>query len=169
MILSKEEQAICKYIGILRHRNKVQHNVREQKVDNTRTGEQISIDGFGAEMAFAKMANLYPNFDIMIGGDDGDLLAMNGKKIDVKSSKHNPTWLTCKKTKEKGDAFYYVMLTGLFPEYEFAGWATEDELLQEEKLKDWGYGEGKEMYSLFPEGLKSLDLFLRESVPILTP
>lgn len=163
MILNKQEQAICKYIAALRTKNKIENNVKSQKVDLHRTREQIDLDGFGAEMAFAKMVNLFPSFDIFIGSDKGDFKTKNDKKIDVKSSQHFPTWLTCMRTKQKGEAFYYVMLTGLFPEYEFAGWATEDELIDEDNLKDWGYGEGKEMYSLPPDKLKTFEEFFEDS------
>ena len=117
---------------------------------------EVNIDGFCAEMAGCKLLNIYPDFTIMAraGGYDGIL--KDGRKVDFKSSIHFPTWLTAKKTKKLGDSDIYIMLTEVKKraEYRLEIWATEQDLIKEENLKDWGYGAGREMYSLSPDSDK---------------
>jgi len=125
--LSKPEQKIVEYIAKLRNSNKKMSNVEDKKFSD-RTPLQINVEGFGAELAFCKHFNIYPDFSIhnRAGEHDYDY---GGARIDVKFS---PTpFLIVPPHKKKGSADVYTLIGGQYPHYEMIGWCYEDQLMND--------------------------------------
>lgn len=150
--LSKEEQIIAKMLARKRYRNARKKGIPDKKIgkqDNWFT----DLNGVGAEMAFCKRFNYYPDLQIT-EIPDFDAISHKGKTIDVKTTKYKSGKLVAAKWKtNKNPADIYVLMVGEFPRYEFKGYATKEELFKEENLKDLGHGKG---YALNQNQLKKL-------------
>jgi hypothetical protein len=148
--LNKIEQKLAKLVAKERYDTN-----RENKVVNNRIGkqsnEQTDLNGIGAEIAFCKYANLYPDYSVFPRKGGADCISRTGKKIDVKTTTYSTGHLIAVGTTTIGNVDVYVLMIGDFPIYEFKGWCTEDELIQNKNLKDFGYG--KLSYSLSQEQL----------------
>ena len=130
-------------------------NAIKRGITNAQVGSQdrldIDLEGYGAELAFCKLFNVYP--DMSIDADPsadrtGDAIWM-GKTVDVKTSKYKTARLLAVRWKKKKDL--YALMVGTFPKYEFRGMATGDELIRQENLIALGHGEG---YALSQHQLK---------------
>lgn len=137
--LTDSEQRIVRWLAEQRRSSN-----RRSGVANGRVGPQddgyTDLNGVGAEFAFAKARNLWP--DMTIGPRHGgpDCLAHNGAKIDVKCTKYANGQLLAVAGKSAYDADYYVLLVGEFPAYTLIGWAAASELITPERLTDLGHG-----------------------------
>ena len=124
---------------------------RAAGVHNAKIGgqsnEQTDQEGAGAEIAFCKLFNLYPDMNVEIksakkGTDKGDAI-LDGKAIDVKSTTYKTGRLLAAKWKDpNSDIYAYALLTGELPNYTFRGFMKSENLLREEMLRDLGKGEG---------------------------
>lgn len=119
--------------------------VKDQKM-GPQDGLKAEIDGMGAEMAFAKHFNCYPDLSIgaRSGGFDAYFQHKNGKRItvDVKHSPYSNARLLATRKKTLKDADCYVLVTGECPNYTLVGYAYADELIRPENIKDLGHGAG---------------------------
>ena len=86
----------------------------------------MDIQGVGAEIAFAKAYGLYPPFDIGIRSGSCDFV-VNGKTVDVKTSKHQNARLIVApdKVNEDHSCDIYVLATGELPTFNFRGYALK--------------------------------------------
>lgn len=139
--LNEAEQRLCHHIA------KKRYNInREGGVEDKKKGDQSNyftdLNGFGGELAFCKMLNLYPDTEVKITSqktDQGDCI-INGMRVDVKTTKYSSGKLIAAKWKaDNVDA--YALITGEFPTYTFRGYATREALFQKENLQDLGKGE----------------------------
>ena len=148
--LDSVEVAMAQILATMRH-----NVARMAGVRNQRMGDQsdyaTDLEGMASELAFCKAANYWP--DMTIGPRSGgwDLVARNGKTIDVKATKHENGRLLATLKKKPEDADYYVLMVGECPTYRIAGYATAGDLLKEENIIDLGYGPG---YGLTQNQLK---------------
>ena len=97
-------------------------------------------DGFGAEMAFCKLCNLYPDFSIGIrsGGHDCEL---GTKKIDVKQT-HYPNGRLLGYIKKKvTECDINVLMIGRLPTFEYIGWVLSEDLIKKENISNLGHGQ----------------------------
>jgi hypothetical protein len=137
--LNEAEQAIAKYLAKRRYGNN-----RASGVDNNRIGPQsdaeTDLNGVGAELAFCKAFNIYPDLSVDVRHGGHDCVSPKGHKIDVKTTKYRAGRLLAVKSKTKPDADIYVLMIGRFPTYFWVGWATADELIDDDNLMDLGYG-----------------------------
>lgn len=134
------EQEICKVAARARGKIARASNVKDLKVSGE-DGFLIDLEGFGAEMAFCKLNNLFPDFSHNIkptGEDLGDAIK-DGLRVDIKSTTRKDGHLIAAKWK-KPTVDVYAMFTGSFPTYEFRGYLPSCELLRPERLKDFSNG-----------------------------
>lgn len=137
--LNAAEQQIAKFLAKQRH----QEN-RRNGVENNRIGPQsdweTDLNGIGAELAFAKLLNVYPDMSIGVRRGGSDCRSARGNRIDVKATQYQSGRLLAVKGKRPSDADIYVLMVGRFPTYRWAGWATAQELIREDNITDLGHG-----------------------------
>ncbi len=136
--LTTAEQKLARYITEARKRNNETLGVREQYVAKEKKAEN-ELNGVAGEIAFCKMFNVYP--DLMIGHWDYKDAMYNGHSIDIKTVSKPNLRLICKRSKEKKQLpDYYALMFGVFPEYEFKGFITSNNFINDEHLEDLGHG-----------------------------
>jgi hypothetical protein len=104
------------------------------------SSEETDLTGIGAEMAFCRAFNVYP--DLTIGGamrGSHDAI-WAGRTVDVKGSTLGHARLLAVPWKTKTPSDIYALMTGDFPTYTFRGMATATELLDASRLTDLGHG-----------------------------
>ena len=97
------------------------------------------INGMGAELAYCKAFNIYPDFSVTPrkGGHD---CVHHGKTVDVKVTPHINGHLLVLPHKEEHGGEMYALVVGWMPNYTIAGYATRDEVFIDDNLKDMGHG-----------------------------
>lgn len=103
----------------------------------------IDLNGFGGEVAFCRLYEIEPDFDISPrssawGTDSGDCI-LNGKRIDVKTTEWQNGRLLATRWK-RPDVDYFVLMVGKFPSYECRGFMATGDLLHPSRLIDLGRG-----------------------------
>jgi hypothetical protein len=138
--LSEHEARIAKWIGKERTAINRRHQVGDQRRSVDLSGEEVDIDGMGAEMALAKMLNVYPDFGLSPRHGGMDAL-WGGVGVDVKTTRYPDGRLiaTPLKSAETGVALY-ALLVGRLPTYEFKGFVTATQLFAVSRLTDLGHG-----------------------------
>lgn len=147
--LSPSEQKLCELIAQLRYESARGAGVRDQRIDTS--GQMLDLNGFGAELAFCKAFNLYPDFTVGPRHGGYDVKTHKGTTVDVKCTKYENGHLVATKHKEKGQSDIYVLVVGEMPRYKIVGYLEEDLLLSESNLKDLGKGMG---YAVSQDKLK---------------
>jgi len=94
----------------------------------------------GAEIAFCKLYNIYPDLTITHRSGGYDCITCSGAKVDVKATIYFSGKLLAVINKHKSDADIYVLMVGKFPTYTWVGWAKAGDLLSDENIIDLGYG-----------------------------
>ena len=144
--LNEAEERLAKFIGKKRYEGSRKAGVHNAKIGG-QSNEQTDQEGAGAELAFCKLFNIYPDMNIEIksaknGTDKGDAV-LDGKAIDVKSTTYKTGRLLAAKWKDPNSEIHaYALLTGELPNYTFRGFMKSENLLREEMLRDLGKGEG---------------------------
>lgn len=134
ILLDEAEQEIVEFIA-------KQRTDANKKPDGTtsnafgRDPYALDKDGFGAEMAFCKKHNLYPDFSIFRRKGSPDCITKKGKRIDVKHTSNPKGDMLVKTTKPKGEVDIYVLMTGVFPLFHIIGFATDEEVFNAPKIK----------------------------------
>ncbi len=100
-----------------------------------KTQLQLDIDAFGAELAFCKMFNLYPDLTTFARKRGPDCYWSDGKKVDVKQSSFKDGDLIVSKHKKVEDADIYVLMYGVMPTYTYKGWAWSHEVVRAMNLQ----------------------------------
>ena len=123
--LTESEQLIAKFVAEQRtanNRNAGTVNMRKSEMSDF----EIDLQGFGGELAFCRMANVFPDLTVhnrsaSKGEDQGDCV-FNGQRIDVKTSKKADAalWVPVRKI---GTADAYALMTGTFPTFRLVGMA----------------------------------------------
>jgi hypothetical protein len=140
--LNLAEQEICKLVAKLRADNNDKNGIEDKKFRDNISNFQTHLEGFGGELAFAKIINVYPDFSIYSRNsvnDNGDL-QWNSKSIDVKTT-HIPNGrLITPYWKVNSKVNIYVLMVGVFPKYEYKGYLYKEEFIIPNRLKNLGYG-----------------------------
>jgi hypothetical protein len=139
--------------------------VKKDGVKEKKIGKQDPLDaeinGFGAEMALAKFLNVYPDFTLTKEQGAPDLWVSYGEervfRVDVKHTVYGSGKLIAPRWKKPEDTDLYVLVTGRMPEFTIVGWAWAEELLLEENLRDFGYGDQGLCYSMVQSKLHTFD------------
>ena len=100
--------------------------------------EQVELEGVGAELAFCKLMNVYP--DTGNGPRPEDCHLPDGRRVDVKATQHENGHLLAVRWKKPGAVHVYVLMIGEFPRYRCVGFLPSDDLLREERLREMGGG-----------------------------
>jgi len=106
------------------------HGMISRRYDE-RTDYRLKVEGFGAELAVAKVLNVYP--DLSPGYSKIDL-TFNGQTINVKQTKYDKGRLLVPEYQGK-TADWYILCTGQPPEYTIRGAMHSNEVLTKERLK----------------------------------
>jgi len=134
--LESKVAALC---GTEVHWYAEQHGLRDMKQDQSVDSKELNIEGLKAELALAKILNVYPNFNCT--GPTHVDLRFGDRTIDVKWTKnpdHNLAVVGRKNLENSADIFA-LMRGPTDGEMEFAGWVTKEEFFRKARLVD-GYG-----------------------------
>ena len=156
--LCDAEQEIARLTSRLRSQSNRSAGVTSKKIGVQELDEKIDLEGFGAELAFCKLCNTYPDFSIFVRStatDLGDVWLPDGRNVDVKHTKYpngrliTPTWKTA-------EVSLYALMTGIFPRYIFRGVLPRERLMREENICDLA-NTGKLSYGVRQEELLDLE------------
>ena len=155
--LTDTEAKIAEFIGKSRFKN-----ARNKNVTNNRKGPQsdyeTDLEGAASELAAAKILNLWP--DLQIEKIPTHDLIYNNKTVDVKTTKYKTGRLIAGLNKKDKSCDYYMLMTGSFPEYECAGFARKEKLLNEDTITNLGWGD---LHALDQRDLMSIEDFKNET------
>ena len=153
--LNESEQKLSRFLAKMRH-DQARAKGRTDKQIGPQSSEETDLEGIGAEIAFCKLFNIYP--DTEIGHTpDADCILRTGERVDVKATRHTNGHLLA--VPWKTDAVdLFALIIGTFPTYRLAGFMTSAELLQPTRLKDFGHGKG---YAARQDELLQLPTHLR--------
>lgn len=135
--LTDSEQVLARHLAEKRTssaRDAGQVNAKQ----SNQSQETIELEGVGAELAFCKLANVYPDTGNAPRPEDCHLA--DGRRVDVKATRHEHGHLLAVRWKKVGAVHLYVLMVGEFPRYRCAGFYPSDDLLREERLKEIGGG-----------------------------
>ena len=158
IILSKEEQKICEYIGKSRYLINRENGVTDKKIGN-KDNKSMDDDGFGGEFAFCKLFNVMPDFLVKVtqtNKNDYDALLFNCISVDVKTTDVLSGRLLAAPWKVD-EVDCYALIVGKMPNYIFKGFMLREDLKREDRLKSLGYRKGyvaeqnklKELHDLY--------------------
>src|ERR1700726_4829098 len=123
IILTAPELLLCDQQGVMRRLVSRGASV----VDRQRGAQspwQIDKDGAVSEWAFAKMANLFPDFTVSARSGSFDFIGPDGHTINVKSTRHKNGKLLGEIKKKDNPADIYVLMVIEDDESAtFVGWA----------------------------------------------
>jgi hypothetical protein len=170
--LDDAEQQVCRLISNLRSTVNRNAGVANKRIGLQENDLEIDLQGFGAELAFCKMCNSYPDLSIFVRStavDQGDVWLPDRRNVDVKHTKYQngrlitPTWKTAKVS-------LYALMTGIFPRYIFRGAIPTERLMREENICDL-QGIGKLSYGVRQDQLEDLEIGekryeLEEGLPV---
>lgn len=132
--LTEYEQAIAKFSAQKRSENNRKHGVKNNNFTKY-SDLEVDLQGFGAEMAFCKLFNSFPDFTIGVRSakeDRGDC-AVEGLRIDVKSNRNANGDLFVGINKHP-TVYAYALMTGLFPQFTFRGFMLASEIMAKHRV-----------------------------------
>jgi hypothetical protein len=138
--LSSNEQRLATFIAKMRYANARSNNVKDLKMGD-QSNEQTDLEGFGAELAFCKLMNIYPDLETE-NYPSYDCMDCNGITYDVKSTIYPNGHLLATLKKKNNPPDKYVLCVGEFPEYKIVGEIGADEFLQDSNIGNLGKGPG---------------------------
>jgi len=141
IILNEAEQKLSIYLAKSRYKNARKKSIENRKI-GPQSNELTDLNGIGAEIAYCKVNNCYPDTSITEKLPFADALTHEGNFIDVKNTTYSSGHLVAARWKTGEGVDYYCLVVGNFPEYRIAGYMKKDELLKKSRLKDLGHGAG---------------------------
>jgi len=150
--LNSAEQIVCKTLALMRYEIARAVGRKDQQIGN-QPSWQTDEDGIGGEIAVSRVLNTYPS--LVLKPDAGWDILFNGYKIDVKTTRYKTGRLLAKLNARDEDVDIYLLVTGVFPEYNIVGYATRDQLIAKENIIDLGHGPG---YGLTQDKLQPISL-----------
>jgi hypothetical protein len=142
IVLNDTEQIMARQLAKRRHDNNRARGVVDRQIGK-QPSEETDLNGLGAEMAFARIFNLYPDLGDTPGKEDGT--TRKGYSYDVKTTKYKNGRLLAVMNKRVEDCEFYVLMIGEFPSYTVTGYASAKELLSGKYIEDLGHGKGHAM------------------------
>jgi len=136
--LCPSEQRIVKWIAANRSLANRNGNVSNGRI-GPQSDEVTDLNGFGAELAFCKIFNCYPDFSISTRSGSSDC-ELRGETVDVKTTTYASGKLLAVIGKRELASDFYALMICDFPKFRFCGFAHKSELLAEGKLTDLGHG-----------------------------
>ena len=139
--LTENEQRLAKFIARSRYENARSNNVKDMKM-GSQSNEETDLEGFGAELAYCKLMNLFPDLETGDSLPNFDCVSRLGVTIDVKATKRKSGHLLATLKKKNNPPDKYVLIVGEFPNYTIVGEVGADEFLQDANIMDLGKGRG---------------------------
>ena len=138
--LTEDEQRIAKFIARRRQESNDTQGVNDSRVTAGQSSVSIHEDGFAAELAFCKLFNVYPDFEIRPRRGSADCSRF-GETIDVKATRYQNGKLLAVAWKETCAAdVYALMILEDGARFRFAGFARATDLIAPERLTNLGHG-----------------------------
>jgi hypothetical protein len=139
VVLDEFEQRIAIHLARTRAERDRAAGVVDRKRSSSETAER---DGFGAELAFAKLFNVYPDLGLMPRSGGSDCI-LCGRTVDVKAThRENGDLLAVpSKATAKNGADLYALMVCRWPSFRYVGMTTREKLLRPETLTDLGHGQ----------------------------
>ncbi len=132
VVLNKVEQRLVEFVAKQRYKHDRDVGAQATVYGNEGSLER-EINSVGAEVAFCKHQNIWPDLDPNHFGIEDSLLP-NAKLVDVKTTTRHNGRLLVKAIQRKGVSDLYAMMVGTFPTYRFAGWMKHSELIVDERI-----------------------------------
>lgn len=149
MRLSAAEQRIVAWVARQRQHANRSAGVTDGKV-GPQSADETDLIGFGAELAFCKLFNVYPDFGIAPRRGSSDCSRF-GESIDVKATTRPRGRLLAITRKAELAADCYALMVVTWPAFRFAGFARAADLLDTARVIDLGHGR---TYGLDQDALK---------------
>jgi len=150
--LTPMEQRLAKALARWRQDTQRANGVTDRRVSEKHEVD-IDLEGAGAELALARVLNVYPDLDNV--PSEEDMVTRHGVRVDVKATRYTTGRLLAVPWKKGHPADVYVLMVGKFPSYRVAGWIPTAELFQEQNLQDFGSGKVRG-YALPQEALRPI-------------
>lgn len=136
--LNAAEQKLAQYLARARHARNRGANVVNARI-GPQSDEATDLEGVAAEIAFAKLMNVYPDTQTEVC-ERADVYTPSLGGVDVKATRFRNGKLLARKGKAGREADTYALMVGEFPTYRFVGWASAADLIAESNLTDLGHG-----------------------------
>lgn len=130
--LKPSEVSLALYLSTVRHSVNTGLSVGDKQMGKE-DGLKIASDGLIAELAVCKYFNVYPDlsFDPRSGGFD---CIINGKKVDVKSTRYGKTNVYLPERKKHNQIDRYIWCWVDFRNVTLVGWFAPNEIFLDENL-----------------------------------
>lgn len=129
--LNETEIRLAEYVA----KKRIQHN-RASGAVATVYGDRdpmfAELNYYGAELAFCKLFNLYPDINHVKRKGQDCMLA--GKRVDIKWTHRHGGRLMAKVKGWDDPPDLFAMMIGTFPSYTLAGFMKADDLLQPSRI-----------------------------------
>ena len=113
-----------------------------QRQVSSRPHEEVELDGVAAEIAYARMMNVYPDTDYdHVPRPNEDCVNAYGQTVDVKASNYPAPDLIVSKSKKDKPCDVYAVMKGKFPTFRLVGHRRREDVFKDGNLKDLGRGE----------------------------
>lgn len=96
--------------------------------------------GVAGELAFAKWRNIYPLLNYLPTKGGADCLGHKGQSIDVKTTSDENGHLIVGRGKKHHPCDNYVLMIGNGKDFRCGGYATSEEVFDDNNLGDGGHG-----------------------------
>lgn len=136
--LNDVEQRLAKYLAKRRYDMNRDNKIKNQRI-GPQSDDETDLEGIGAELAFCRAFNVYPDLTLNKHPEE-DAILRNGMRVDCKATRYKNGHLLAVITKAHKPADLYVLVVGEFPKYRIAGFATAEEIFQEQNIHDFGHG-----------------------------
>ena len=137
--LTDTEFLLATQVGMMRYTMNRAAGIENKTYVSKDRQMRLETIGVMAEMAFCKWANLYCNLDVRPQAGTSDLI-YQGWKCDIKSTEIIDGQLIVPNWKKKGASDVYILGITQDLSVNFVGFATEDDIISPDKVKDLGYG-----------------------------
>lgn len=124
VILNDSEQSLVIRVAKERSEYDKANNFTDHRKAEKQTAEFIEQNGLGGEVAFCKAFNVYPDIATDYPSEH-DAVLPNGIKAEIKTTQYKTGKLIVRRL---NDADVYVLVTGVFPEYNIIGFIHSGEI-----------------------------------------
>ena len=139
--LNEAEQKLAHYLAKARYAANRDQSVVDRKV-GPQSCEATDLEGIAAEIAFARIMNVYPDLDVGHRPDFDVSIPVGNSfiTIDVKATKYPHGKLLAVPGKVTKPPRAYALVVGEMPRYRLAGFLPASARLRESTLTDLGHG-----------------------------
>lgn len=141
--LNETEQMLAMFLARKRDEVNRKNGVPQGQI-STRPHTEVELDGIGAEIAYAKLMNVYPDMEFEHWPAE-DCLTDTGETVDVKMTSRSTGDLLAAPYKKFKSTDIYAVLVGRFPEYRLVGHCRRDDVFRDDRLTTLN---GREVYKV---------------------